>query len=100
MAFNRNILRFTIKDYGKGINPASFSKIFEPFSQESVDTGSVYGGTGLGLAITAKLIDRLGGRIYVQSKEHCYAKFTVDFPLEEPPVDPTSIVQSLQDTVK
>ena len=43
------VLRVTVKDHGKGISQESFPRIFEPFSQESVDTGSIYGGTGLGL---------------------------------------------------
>ena len=97
-ALPQKVLRFTIKDHGKGISKESVPKIFEPFSQESVETGSVYGGTGLGLAITSKLVDRLQGRLYVKSKEGCYSKFTVDLPLDEHPLDPASIVEDIKNT--
>lgn len=45
-----NVLRFTVKDYGKGIAAEDYPKIFKPFMQtgERVDNESIYGGTGLG----------------------------------------------------
>jgi CheY-like chemotaxis protein len=76
----RGILRFTVKDYGHGIHSKDFGRIFEPFSQATVDTERLYGGTGLGLAITAKLVERLGGRINVESELGEWSKFTVELP--------------------
>ena len=43
------IIRFTVKDYGRGISDKDFSKIFRPFRQADHETESLYGGTGLGL---------------------------------------------------
>ena len=43
------ILRFRVKDYGKGIESKDYARIFQPFRQASAETEQVYGGTGLGL---------------------------------------------------
>lgn len=45
------VVRYVVKDYGKGINRSEFEKIFKPFRQASAETERVYGGTGLGLAM-------------------------------------------------
>ncbi|KAL3925958.1 MAG: hypothetical protein SGILL_000059 [Bacillariaceae sp.] len=76
-----DLIRFSVKDYGKGIDSSDFEKIFKPFSQASKETQNVYGGTGLGLSITSKLVKRLGGRISVDSELDKYSEFTVDLPM-------------------
>lgn len=93
------VLRFTVTDNGRGIDAKDFGRIFEPFSQASEDTERLYGGTGLGLAITAKLVERLGGSINVESELGKWSKFTVDVPcaLIDPP-DRRSLITSLKDT--
>jgi CheY-like chemotaxis protein len=75
------ILRFSVKDYGRGIDTSDFDKIFEPFGQANRDTEKLYGGTGLGLAITSRLVERLGGRIMVESEIGKWSKFTVHVPV-------------------
>jgi CheY-like chemotaxis protein len=75
------VIRFSVKDYGKGIDSKDFEKIFKPFSQASKETQNVYGGTGLGLSITSKLVKRLGGTISVDSELDKFAEFTVDLPM-------------------
>lgn len=76
----RKMLRFSVKDYGRGIAKKDFERIFEPFLQASDETERIYGGTGLGLAITSNLVERLGGTIAVESELGQWSKFTVDFP--------------------
>ena len=91
------ILRFTIKDYGKGIDQSDHAKIFEPFQQTSTGLTNVEGGTGLGLAITKKLVKALNGKISVESDVGSWTKFTVDFPFQNKPVminDLTSLLIS------
>ncbi|WP_166366163.1 ATP-binding protein [Pseudomonas akapageensis] len=62
-------VQVSVTDNGIGIAPSLQEKIFERFTQASDEVAQRYGGTGLGLAICKHLIQRLGGRIGVQSEE-------------------------------
>ena len=61
------------------------SHIYEPFVQEKEDARSVYHGTGLGMAIVKGLLDQMGGRIEVTSKEGVGSSFVVTIPFELAP---------------
>jgi two-component system sensor histidine kinase/response regulator len=62
------ILHFTVSDTGVGIPPEKQKLIFEPFSQADTSTTRKYGGTGLGLTISARLVEMMGGRMWVVSE--------------------------------
>lgn len=61
-------LQITVTDTGIGVPEDSRERIFEWFSQGNASTARNFGGIGLGLPIAAKLADRMGGRIWLDSK--------------------------------
>jgi PAS domain S-box-containing protein len=63
------LLHFQVIDSGIGIRKEKLQAIFEPFQQEDASTTRRYGGTGLGLTIAVRLVEMMGGRIWVESEE-------------------------------
>ncbi|HVB87618.1 MAG TPA: response regulator [Candidatus Dormibacteraeota bacterium] len=62
------LLHFRVRDTGIGIPKEKQAMIFEAFTQADSSASRNYGGTGLGLAITTRLINLMGGRIWVESE--------------------------------
>jgi signal transduction histidine kinase/CheY-like chemotaxis protein len=69
------LMLFTVSDTGIGIPREKAKLIFDPFSQADTSTTRKYGGTGLGLAISARLVEMMGGRIWVESESGRGAQF-------------------------
>jgi PAS domain S-box-containing protein len=79
-----SVLRLTVQDTGKGIEPAYLPHVFEPFSQEDGTMTRSHEGIGLGLSIVRSLVELHGGRIRVASEgAGLGATFTIELPVIE-----------------
>ncbi|MCK4507104.1 MAG: transporter substrate-binding domain-containing protein, partial [Desulfuromonadales bacterium] len=99
-------LHFTVCDTGIGLSPEQQEKLFTAFSQADSSTSRQYGGTGLGLVITKKLVERMDGRIWMESEPGQGACFHFTIQLQEgnaeylqrEVIDIDSIIVSLRGT--
>ncbi|MDR2547697.1 MAG: response regulator [Lachnospiraceae bacterium] len=68
-------LRFEIEDNGIGIAPEQHDRLFQAFSQAESGISRTYGGTGLGLALCKRIVELMGGEIWLESEIDIGSKF-------------------------
>jgi len=75
-------LRFTVSDTGIGIPGEKLGQVFERFTQADSSTTRRFGGSGLGLTICRRLVELMGGRIWVESEVGKGSIFAFAVPFE------------------
>jgi PAS domain S-box-containing protein len=78
------LLQFTVADTGIGIPTEKQKKIFEAFAQADMSTTRRYGGTGLGLSICERVVQLMGGRVWLESEEGRGSRFHFTVTVLEP----------------
>jgi signal transduction histidine kinase/CheY-like chemotaxis protein len=95
-------IRFEVNDTGPGIGPEARARIFREFEQGDGTPARRHGGTGLGLAIAARIVERMGGEIALDSAKELDStknmgsrfSFTIELP-EVPEPSPAATVPDL-----
>ena len=91
-------LRISVRDTGIGIPKEKIEKIFQPFAQADSSTTRAFGGTGLGLSISKTLVEKMGGRMHVESevaKGSCFC-FEVEMKKCSPTQSLAKILSGMQ----
>ncbi len=78
---NENLVCY-VKDTGIGIGEKDQEFIFDQFRQADESTTRKYGGTGVGLALCKRLVELLGGKLWVESNKDEGSKFSFTIPFD------------------
>ncbi|TLS69088.1 response regulator [Mariprofundus erugo] len=88
------LLLFSVTDTGIGMNAQEQKRLFQSFSQVDSSTTRKYGGSGLGLAVSKKIVDMMGGDIWVESEKGVGSRFNFTARLKVQPLDAPELAGS------
>ncbi len=83
-------LRFSVQDTGIGIPSEKLPRVFERFTQADSSTTRRFGGSGLGLTISKRLVELMGGQIWVESRIDQGSTFCFSVPLDVETMAPST----------
>jgi CheY-like chemotaxis protein/HPt (histidine-containing phosphotransfer) domain-containing protein len=89
-------LHFSVRDTGIGIPVDRLARLFKSFSQVDSSTARKYGGTGLGLAISKRLVELMGGKMWVESVPQKGSTFHFTLPLFAAPQEQAAPLEGRQ----
>lgn len=93
---NENIV-FKIKDTGIGIKKENLSRIFEEFRQEIDGHHRPFEGLGIGLTLAKEVVERMGGKIFVQSEKGFGSEFSFSIPYRPAGTKKTKLISGATD---
>ncbi len=82
----QGLVKISVRDYGMGVPPEEQQRLFERFVRLERDMNSPVRGAGLGLYITKRLVEAMGGRLWVESRGVPGEGSTFSFTLQRAPV--------------
>ena len=79
---SHSLLRFSVRDNGIGMTEEQMGRLFTAFQQADSSTARRYGGTGLGLTISKGIVEKMNGRIWVESQPGEGSTFLFEIEME------------------
>jgi CheY-like chemotaxis protein len=88
------VVQIEVTDTGIGITPEQQSRLFTSFEQADSNTSRKFGGTGLGLAISKRIVEMMGGRIWIESEEGKGSTFAFTIEAQEDMAEHGSLLET------
>ena len=80
LACDASTARIAVSDEGAGIPPQSRDEIWKPYTRLPREREAAIAGTGIGLSVVHDIVQRLGGRVYVDAATENGARFVIELP--------------------